>query len=105
MRDAMLIAQDDINAAGGVLGEDRAPLQAIVPALRELIGGDERFFAPVDEEQLEGDHNYSGNERLIEKIAAGARRNAAASRILRDEPSRRGITRSARRRPHRPRGR
>jgi len=48
--------------------------------VRELIGGDERFFAPVDEEPTPGpsaaastDHNYNDNRALVEAIAAGAR--------------------------------
>jgi hypothetical protein len=48
--------------------------------VRELIGGDERFFAPVDEEPApqpsagpSTDHNYNDNRPLVEAIAAGAR--------------------------------
>ena len=48
--------------------------------LRELVAGDERFFAPVDEEPPpeahagpSTDHNYNDNRPLVEAIAAGAR--------------------------------
>jgi radical SAM superfamily enzyme YgiQ (UPF0313 family) len=48
--------------------------------VRELIGGDPRFFAPVDEEPLpqasagpSTDHNYNDNRPLVDAIAAGAR--------------------------------
>jgi radical SAM superfamily enzyme YgiQ (UPF0313 family) len=48
--------------------------------VRELIGDDPRFFAPVDEEPTSEaadgpstDHNYNDNRPLVEAIAAGAR--------------------------------
>lgn len=48
--------------------------------IREFVAGDERFFAPVDEEPPpeahagpSTDHNYNDNRPLVEAIAAGAR--------------------------------
>jgi radical SAM superfamily enzyme YgiQ (UPF0313 family) len=54
--------------------------------VRELIGGDSRFFQPEDDgpvpsgnpgddttEAAPGDHNYSANRALLEAIAAGER--------------------------------
>jgi len=48
--------------------------------VRDLIAGDGRFFAPVDEEPApeacdgpSTDHNYNDNRALVEAIAAGAR--------------------------------
>ena len=53
------------------LGENPAQL------VRDLIAGDERFFEPELETDLESepgsDHNYNANEQLVEAIAAGAR--------------------------------
>lgn len=49
------------------LGERPAAL------VRELIGGDPRFFEPLDEETSAGDHNYNDNQPLASAIAAGAR--------------------------------
>jgi len=55
------------------LGEKPAQL------VRDLIGGDERFFEPTDEiasttaPAQSRDHNYSDNSRLVKAIAAGAR--------------------------------
>ena len=47
--------------------------------IRDLIGGDERFFPPADDsasaqhDQPAGDHNYNENQALSDAIAAGAR--------------------------------
>ncbi|MBC8873755.1 MAG: radical SAM protein [Planctomycetes bacterium] len=46
--------------------------------VRDLIGGDPRFFPPTEEtgeDQADGagDHNYSENQTLVDAIAAGAR--------------------------------
>ncbi len=41
--------------------------------VRELIGGDERFFEPADEVEAGRDHNYNDNAPLVSAIAAGAR--------------------------------
>jgi radical SAM superfamily enzyme YgiQ (UPF0313 family) len=41
--------------------------------VRELIGKDERFFAPADDSAPGSDHNYSDNTPLLDAIAAGAR--------------------------------
>jgi tryptophan 2-C-methyltransferase len=44
--------------------------------VRDLIGGDPRFFAPNDDDEAAptaSDHNYNENTRLTEAIAAGAR--------------------------------
>jgi radical SAM superfamily enzyme YgiQ (UPF0313 family) len=55
------------------LGEKPAEL------IRDLIGADERFFAPqpdiaAQDSSIRGtDHNYNDNLRLTEAIAAGAR--------------------------------
>jgi hypothetical protein len=54
------------------LGERPAAL------VRDLIGGDPRFFPPQDETPADttasaGDHNYNANQRLLAAIAAGAR--------------------------------
>jgi len=40
--------------------------------VRDIIGGDERFFAPVDEQSLEN-YNYNENLPLVEAIRHGAR--------------------------------
>jgi radical SAM superfamily enzyme YgiQ (UPF0313 family) len=40
--------------------------------VRDVIGGDERFFAPVVEQTLEN-YNYNANQALIEAIRRGAR--------------------------------
>lgn len=56
------------------LGDDAAGL------VRDRIGADERFFAPmsdtgqaIDTEPLGEDHNYNANTELVDAIAAGAR--------------------------------
>lgn len=50
------------------LGEQPARL------IRDLIGGDGRFFAPTDDLGEPGtDHNYNDNQPLVNAIAAGAR--------------------------------
>ena len=51
------------------LGERPAAL------VRELIGGDERFFEPAEESAPgeAADHNYNDNTPLVQAIAAGAR--------------------------------
>lgn len=50
------------------LGEQPAKL------VRELIDGDKRFFAPMDESSAcSTDHNYNDNTQLAEAINAGAR--------------------------------
>ena len=48
--------------------------------VRDLIGGDRRFFEPADEGALpphssgiDGDHNYNENEDLARAITEGAR--------------------------------
>jgi hypothetical protein len=48
--------------------------------VRELIDGDPRFFAPIDEStppeaaaEPSTDHNYNDNRPLVDAIAAGAR--------------------------------
>ncbi len=41
--------------------------------VRDLIGGDGRFFPPTDEQTTTGDHNYNDNTLLVAAIAAGAR--------------------------------
>jgi len=44
--------------------------------VRDLIGGDQRFFAPMDEVWDGGastDHNYNDNTQLVEAIRRGAR--------------------------------
>jgi radical SAM superfamily enzyme YgiQ (UPF0313 family) len=46
--------------------------------VRDLIGGDQRFFPPQEEvsaggEGASGDHNYNENQRLIAAIEAGER--------------------------------
>lgn len=48
--------------------------------VRQLIGGDPRFFAPIDDDPLhetaggtDTDHNYNDNRPLVDAIAAGAR--------------------------------
>jgi len=44
--------------------------------VRDLIGGDQRFFAPMDEVWDGGastDHNYNDNTQLVEAISRGAR--------------------------------
>ena len=46
--------------------------------VRELIGGDERFFPPQEERSCDpaspaGDHNYNQNQTLIDAIQAGHR--------------------------------
>jgi len=48
------------------LGED------VIPYLRELIGGDRRFFFGWPDE-AQADYNYDGNEVLTEAIRKGAR--------------------------------
>ena len=74
------------------LGERPADL------VRDLIGGDERFFPPPPDEAAyraggeSGDHNYNENTDLVEAIAAGAR--GAYWHILRDlrnRPAGRGV--------------
>jgi radical SAM superfamily enzyme YgiQ (UPF0313 family) len=58
-----------------------SPLLGPRPAqlVRELIGGDSRFFEPEDEAspgehgEPGGDHNYNANESLVEAIRSGAR--------------------------------
>ena len=40
--------------------------------VRDLIGGDSRFFAPIDEQRPEN-YNYNENRPLIEAIRNGAR--------------------------------
>jgi hypothetical protein len=54
------------------LGEHPAHL------VRDLIGGDRRFFPPEDdmphaEAELQGDHNYNDNQALVDAIRAGER--------------------------------
>ena len=42
--------------------------------VRELIGGDPRFFEPADPDaSVARDHNYNENRQLVDAIAAGAR--------------------------------
>jgi len=43
--------------------------------VKDLIGGDERFFDPMAEEPdaETTDHNYNDNTELVDAIAAGAR--------------------------------
>lgn len=67
--------------------------------VRDLIGGDPRFFPPQDETALScptdaGDHNYNENQTLIDAIAAGAR--GAYWDILRKLPSTSGERYTAR---------
>ena len=53
------------------LGEHRAHL------VRDLIGGDRRFFPPEDDmphaASIQGDHNYNDNQALVDAIRAGHR--------------------------------
>jgi radical SAM superfamily enzyme YgiQ (UPF0313 family) len=41
--------------------------------VRDIIGGDKRFFEPEDETTTGTDHNYNDNKILIDAIAAGGR--------------------------------
>ena len=51
---------------------DRALGEAPAELVRRLIGGDPRFFEPLDEQRPEN-YNYSDNQPLVEAIRRGAR--------------------------------
>lgn len=52
-----------------------SPLLGANPAglIKQLIGGDPRFFPPAEESQAATDHNYNDNRELADAIQAGAR--------------------------------
>ena len=51
---------------------DRALGDAPAQLVRRLIGGDKRFFEPMDEQTAEN-YNYNDNQTLVEAIRRGAR--------------------------------
>ena len=85
--EAMLRAGGPLEQNRGIRRKYDGPVDLLLPTfyvsralgpqpaglVRELIGGDRRFFEPADEQDLTRGHNYNDNAPLVRAIAQGHR--------------------------------